>query len=235
MDYYKILGLDSANTTIDDIANSFRTNAVKCHPMRNKDSIAVSHQEFSRVCEAYDVLSQPWLKTQYDKVGEVGLKNGTTRKKDGKSIGGYCFKGNSLEIFELFFGHANPFTDDFKDLENANAKKANDDPDDINVTLGCTIHEFYNGSIKNVFFTRNQLLPDEKTGTKIEDSMNVEIKAGYDVDTVLTFSSKGNEEYARKQSALKINFSLEPSENCNFKRDGDDLIYTHTLSLEDAL
>jgi len=65
--------------------------------------------------------------------------------------------------------------------------------------------------------------------------MNVEIKAGYDVDTVLTFSSKGNEEYARKQSALKINFSLEPSENCNFKRDGDDLIYTHTLSLEDAL
>lgn len=43
-----------------------------------------------------------------------------------------------------------------------------------------------------------QILPDGRTGTKIEDSMSVEVKAGYDVDTVLTFSSKGNEEYARK-------------------------------------
>jgi hypothetical protein len=47
--------------------------------------------------------------------------------------------------------------------------------------------------------------------------MNVDVKPGYDVDTVLTFSSKGNEDYARKQSALKINFSLEPSD-CSFKR-----------------
>lgn len=62
MDYYKILNLDPTKATIDDIANSFRVNAVKYHPMRNKDNIAVSHVEFSKVCEAYDVLSQPWLK-----------------------------------------------------------------------------------------------------------------------------------------------------------------------------
>jgi hypothetical protein len=97
------------------------------------------------------------------------LKNGTTRKKDGKSIGGYCFKGNSLEIFQLFFGNANPFTDNFKEEEDPNAKKSNDDPEDICVTLGCTIYEFYNGSIKNVFFTRTQLQPDGRTGTKVED------------------------------------------------------------------
>jgi DnaJ-class molecular chaperone len=62
MDYYNILGLDPTKATIDDIANSFRVNSVKHHPMRNKDTIAVSNMEFCKVCEAYDVLSQPWLK-----------------------------------------------------------------------------------------------------------------------------------------------------------------------------
>ena len=64
--------------------------------------------------------------------------------------------------------------------------------------------------------------------------MTVEVRPGYDVDTVLTFPSKGNEEYAKKQSSLRITFQLEQSD-CNFKRNGDDLIYIHTLSLEDAL
>ena len=27
--------------------------------------------------------------------------------------GGYCFKGNCLEIFEKFFGSTNPYTDYF--------------------------------------------------------------------------------------------------------------------------
>ena len=64
--------------------------------------------------------------------------------------------------------------------------------------------------------------------------MTIEVKPGYDVDTVLTFESKGHEVYAMKQSALKVKFQLEPSE-INFERKGDDLVYTHYMSLEDAL
>lgn len=64
--------------------------------------------------------------------------------------------------------------------------------------------------------------------------MTIEVKAGYDVDTVLTFATKGHEAYALKQSALKIRFTLEETET-NFERKGDDLVYTHCMTLEDAL
>ena len=99
MDYYKILGLDSKNANRDDIANAFRRLSVKYHPMMNKDSLAVSHIEFNKVCEAYEVLSSPQLKIDYDQHGEVGLKNGTTKKTNGKVIGSYTFAGNSMQIF----------------------------------------------------------------------------------------------------------------------------------------
>ena len=117
MDYYKILGLDPTSATRDDIANAFRSLSVYYHPMKNKDSLAESHTEFNKVCEAYEVLSNPKFKAEYDQNGEVGLKNGTTRRKTGKVIGGYSFAGNGLEIFQAFFGNKNPFTDNVKEEE----------------------------------------------------------------------------------------------------------------------
>lgn len=158
MDYYKILGLDAKKCTNDDIANAFRVLSVRYHPMKNKDCLAESQAEFSKVCEAYEVLSTPAFKGPYDQHGEVGLKNGTTRKKTGKAMGGYCFQGNSLEIFERFFGNANPFTDNIKEAaepeEPAQAEEDPEAPQDIELVLDCTIFEFYNGSIKTVQFTR---------------------------------------------------------------------------------
>ena len=157
MDYYKVLGLDAAKATRDDIADSFRKLSVKYHPMKNTDALAKNHTEFNKVCESYEVLSTPKFKAEYDQHGEVGLKNGTTKKKTGKVIGSYCFQGNSLEIFAQFFGNSNPYTDNVKTEEQIAKPPAEEDleaPQDIVMTLGCTIYEFYNGSIKQVQFTR---------------------------------------------------------------------------------
>ena len=66
----------------------------------------------------------------------------------------------------------------------------------------------------------------------------VEIKPGFDTDTVLSFPSKGNEAPASKQSALKVKFNLNnevAGHPVNFKRKGNDLFYIHSLPLEDAL
>lgn len=76
--------------------------------------------------------------------------------------------------------------------------------------------------------------PDNRSLVNVEEEMTIEVKKGYDTDTVLTFTSKGHEGYAVKQSALKIKFMLEDSD-VNFERVGDDLVYKHVLSLEDAL
>ena len=234
MDYYKILGLDSKSATRDDVSNAFRELSVKYHPMMNKDSLAKSHIEFNKVCEAYEVLSNPKFKSEYDQHGENGLKNGTTRKKNGKVVGSYSFSGNSLDIFQGFFGNANPFTDKVQAQKSKDGKPDPDAPKDIEIVLGCTIYEFYNGSIKQIKFSRQKLEPDGRSMINVEEEMTVEVKKGYDTDTVLSFASKGHEAYAAKHSSLNIKFQLEASD-VNFQRKGDDLVYTHVLTLEDAL
>jgi|APSaa5957512535_1039671.scaffolds.fasta_scaffold120177_1 DnaJ-class molecular chaperone len=71
--------------------------------------------------------------------------------------------------------------------------------------------------------------------------MTIEIKPGYDTDKVITFPSKGNEAFAYHQSKLNIHFALSNEDvngvviNNSYVRHGDNLIYTHELSLEDAL
>ena len=67
--------------------------------------------------------------------------------------------------------------------------------------------------------------------------MTIEIKPGYDTDKVIVFPSKGNEAFAYHQSKLNIHFALSNEDvngvtiNNSYVRDGDNLIYTHCLSL----
>uniref|UniRef100_A0A7S3CN57 Chaperone DnaJ C-terminal domain-containing protein n=1 Tax=Strombidium rassoulzadegani TaxID=1082188 RepID=A0A7S3CN57_9SPIT len=67
--------------------------------------------------------------------------------------------------------------------------------------------------------------------------MTVEVRPGYDESTVLTYPTKGNQAFACKQSALKIRFELfeKDEQLLRYKTKGEDLIYTHKVSLEDAI
>lgn len=49
------------------------------------------------------------MRNIFDRYGEEILKNGVP-EANGNFKGGYRFSGNSLEIFEKFFGTSNPFT-----------------------------------------------------------------------------------------------------------------------------
>jgi len=60
--------------------------------------------------------------------------------------------------------------------------------------------------------------------------MTVEVKPGFDTDVVMTFPSKGNQAHCAEHSVLKVGFELD-SDNSGFKRNGNDLVYTHKLSL----
>lgn len=65
--------------------------------------------------------------------------------------------------------------------------------------------------------------------------MTIEVKPGDDTDTEHVFSQRGNEAYVQPQSALRVKFGQKAEPNCPYRRKGNDLWYTHSLSLEDAL
>ena len=131
--------------------------------------------------------------------GQDGLKNGVTNPTDGNHSGTYCYLGNSIEIFEAFFGNKNPYTDNFfisTRKEQELWKKRPEDPQDIEVVLSCTLSEFYNGSLKTATYRREILQKDGVTSDKIEENLIIEVKPGYDTDTVLVYPSKGYEIYS---------------------------------------
>ena len=191
-----------------------------------------------------DIKNVVERKAWFDKYGEYGLKEGVPGP-NGKIIGGYRYPGNSFEIFDKVFGTHNPFAEKLEDdgrdqygslLGDAYGGKNQPllpKPEDITVTLGCTLHEFYNGCLKKAAYERQVLLHDGKTTREAREEVTVEVKPGYSESTVLTFANKGNEAQGHKPSKLVIKFTLAPHES--YRRKNNDLIYTHQISLEEAL
>lgn len=95
--------------------------------------------------------------------------------------------------------------------------------------------EFYNGSTKVFKYKRDKIYPDGRSINKVEEELSIEVKPGYDEKTVLTLPGKGNEQYTHAQSSIIVKFELDESQSGNYTKRGHNLIYTHSLSLEDAL
>lgn len=77
--YYDTLGVaQTANR--EEIAAAYRELALVHHPLRNpREEEAQAYIRFTRLCEAYEVLSDPLKKRIYDKYGEYSLKNGVPK------------------------------------------------------------------------------------------------------------------------------------------------------------
>ena len=95
-DYYEILGL-SRDANSEEIKKAFRQQALKYHPDKNKDPDA--SERFKEVNEAYQVLSNPEKKSQYDQFGHAGVNNGGA-----SGFGGFEGFGGFGDIFDSFFG-----------------------------------------------------------------------------------------------------------------------------------
>ena len=106
--------------------------------------------------------------------------------------------------------------------------------ENLELSVSCTLNELYNGAMKEISYKRTRIQYDGKeVETEEKESLNIEIKPGFSTATRLVFPCKGNETDGAFPSDLII--SLKESENANFRREGNDLIYVHKVSLIDAL
>ncbi len=70
-DYYEVLGVSKA-ASADEIKKSYRKIAMQYHPDRNPGN-KEAEEKFKEAAEAYDVLSTPDKRAQYDRFGHAGV------------------------------------------------------------------------------------------------------------------------------------------------------------------
>ena len=69
-DFYQVLGV-ARDASADDIKKAYRNLARKYHPDLNPDDKKAAEAKFKEVQEAYDTLSEPDKRSQYDRFGRT--------------------------------------------------------------------------------------------------------------------------------------------------------------------
>ena len=98
-DYYEVLGVNKGASD-DEVKKAFRKMARKYHPDVNRDK-PEAEAKFKEVNEAYEILSNPDRRSQYDQMGHAAFDG-----SGGGGFGGFGGGGGGgfNDIFDMFFG-----------------------------------------------------------------------------------------------------------------------------------
>mmetsp|Transcript_33287 Transcript_33287/g.43898 ORF Transcript_33287/g.43898 Transcript_33287/m.43898 type:complete len:359 (-) Transcript_33287:395-1471(-) len=118
-DYYEILGVQR-NASDEQIKKAYRKLALKWHPDKNPNNQEEASRKFQEISQAFEVLSDPEKKKNYDRFGVDGIN------MEGSPFGGggaesFHFS-NPNDLFSRMFGTSNPmeaeqwFADMFSDF-----------------------------------------------------------------------------------------------------------------------
>jgi molecular chaperone DnaJ len=103
-DFYEILGI-AKSASQDEVKKAYRKVAMQYHPDRNPGDKA-SEEKFKEAAEAYEILSDPDKRAQYDRFGHQAFSGGRG------GGGGFSGSMNMDDIFSQFgdiFGDESPF------------------------------------------------------------------------------------------------------------------------------
>ncbi|CAN1853779.1 DnaJ homolog subfamily B member 13 [Linum perenne] len=102
----------------------------------------------------------------------------------------------------------------------------------IERTLPCSLEDLYKGTTKKMKISRDVIDTSGRPST-MEEILTIEIKPGWKKGTKITFPEKGNEQRGVIPSDLV--FIIDEKPHTVYKRDGNDLVLTHKISLIEAL
>jgi len=156
-DYYEVLGI-GRDASADEIKRAYRRGALKVHPDNYKGDKAEAEGKFKELAEAYEVLSDPVRRKQYDQFGHAGLQGAG---HDFQSMG----LGDIFSMFEDIFGRSG--------FGSRSARRAADCGYDLETQVEVTLEQVATGAEQTLEFERMDICetcggsgskPDTKPG-----------------------------------------------------------------------
>lgn len=215
-DYYKILEIDKFASD-KEIRRAYKKLALKWHP--DKSSIHNAKEKFSEISEAYDVLSDPQKKEQYDRYGFIDdfIDDEFDEPEDNY---------NTDTIFRNFS------TSNVNETKNThNVHKIKDPPQLYN--MPCTLEDLYNGTTKKIKITRKTII--SRTLFDSTKELEMKIYPGFKAGSKFTHCGLGNESLDKKKTPCDIVFEIIQIDHPIYTRDVNNLNAKISISLHDAL
>lgn len=144
--YYDVLEV-TKDADAKTIKSAYRKMALKWHPDKNPSDRESAEKKFREVAEAYEILSDPDRRKQYDLGGDPSKGGAAGGGFDFGSFGA-GFGGKFKDPFDMFkdmFGNADPFADFSKFFDNVHVHEefVGDTPAEATNALAKALAEFY--------------------------------------------------------------------------------------------
>lgn len=144
-DYYNILSV-SKTATQDEIKKAYRKLAIKWHPDKNKGD-AGAEEQFKKISEAYDILSDSTKRAKYDQFGHAAFQQG--------GGGGGGFHSDPFDMFNSFFGGGGGGNFDSFFTSDNRKKRRQTQGSDLKIDIEVKLSEIIDDVHRTIKFNRN--------------------------------------------------------------------------------
>ncbi len=211
--YYEILGIND-DASPEEIKKGYHKNALKYHPDKNKDRD--TSEQFKKIVEAYEVLSDPYKKQRYDNSLKHKLNFEFKLSPEILKFSRYFFSDENINKFTNITSVINkeianlnlpPYFDQM--FNNLTQGFRNNTMKDL-VTEYNEFKKFYNINEEKFYRSKNQ--PNPEKGDSEEESKETEIKEKKNITFNLTIDLDDIYKKVIKKIAIKMNVRCE---NCD--------------------
>ena len=241
--FYEILGVDK-NASESEIKKAYRTLSLEFHPDRNSSIEAT--QKFQEISEAYETLSDPQKKEEYDFEQEHGhghMGHGFPFGGGGhpfaQHMGGMGGGHDIHDIFNMMFsgGGAGFPGGGFPGMGPNirifhNGIPVIQKPAPIQKEISITFEQSFTG-IPALQIKFDRVVVVQQIQSNEEEIITLNIPAGIAEGETIVLQEKGHVIQDKVKGDLHLQIKVQPHKE--FSRNGMDLIYKKTLTLKESL